>query len=507
MEKSQLRSGVLLSYVNLIISSIIPFIYTPVMLRMLGQAEYGLYSLSASTVSYLSLLGFGFGSTIIRYVAKYRAEENKEAEEKVFGFFLLLYCALAALVMVCGICVATHTEFIFHQGLSVNEIKKMKRLILIMTANSALTFPLSVVSAIIIAHERYVFRKLVDMISTVAAPITNIVALYLGYASVGMAVAATILQITMLPINSIYCFKNLKIYPKFSILPRSLIKEMFGFSAFIFIGSIVDMLFWSTDKVILGMLASSTVVAIYNIGSTFNTMVMNLSTSISGVLTPKITGMVVKDVGAKQLTDLFIRVGRLQFIIIALIVAGFTVFGQDFIFLWAGKEYGDAYWVAILTMFPLSIPLIQNTGLTIVVAQNKHRFRSIVYLIIAVINAISTYFIVPHMGMIGAALCSCIAYLLGQGLVMNIYYDKVTGIDIALFWSNIMRLAIIPITMLCVGLVIRRYIVFDNWNIFLLGVIVFTSIYAVTMYVFALNDYEKQIFGGLIGKIKSIKTN
>ena len=137
MEKSQLRSGVLLSYVNLIISSIIPFIYTPVMLRMLGQAEYGLYSLSASTVSYLSLLGFGFGSTIIRYVAKYRAEENKEAEEKVFGFFLLLYCALAALVMVCGICIATHTEFIFHQGLSVNEIKKMKRLILIMTAKAA----------------------------------------------------------------------------------------------------------------------------------------------------------------------------------------------------------------------------------------------------------------------------------------------------------------------------------------------------------------------------------
>ena len=90
---------------------------------------------------------------------------------------------------------------------------------------------------------------------------------------------------------------------------------------------------------------------------------------------------------------------------------------------------------------------------------------------------------------------------------MNIYYDKVTGIDIALFWSSIMRLAIIPTTMLCVGLVIRRYIVFDNLNIFLLGVIVFTSIYAVTMYVFALNDYEKQIFGGLIGKIKSIKTN
>ena len=51
------------------------------MLDMLGQAEYGLYSLAHSAVAYLSLLSFGFGSTIIRYIAKYNAEGNKEAEE------------------------------------------------------------------------------------------------------------------------------------------------------------------------------------------------------------------------------------------------------------------------------------------------------------------------------------------------------------------------------------------------------------------------------------------
>ena len=39
--KDQLKIGVLLSYLNLAISSIIPFVYTPVMLRILGQNEYG----------------------------------------------------------------------------------------------------------------------------------------------------------------------------------------------------------------------------------------------------------------------------------------------------------------------------------------------------------------------------------------------------------------------------------------------------------------------------------
>ena len=87
--KNQLRSGVILSYINLGISSLIPFVYTPVMLDMLGQAEYGLYSLANSVVGYLSLLSFGFGSTIIRYIAKYRAEKNQREVEKAYGFFLV----------------------------------------------------------------------------------------------------------------------------------------------------------------------------------------------------------------------------------------------------------------------------------------------------------------------------------------------------------------------------------------------------------------------------------
>ena len=262
MKVNQLRSGVILSYINLGISTLIPFIYTPIMLRMLGQAEYGLYSLSSSAVAYLSLLSFGFGSTIIRYIAKYRAENNKEAEEKAYGFFLLLYCALAVLVMSCGIIISQNVEPIFHKGLNINELAKMRKLILIMTFNSALSFPISVFSSMITAHEKYIYRKLIDMIATIVAPLANLVALYMGYASVGMAIAASVIQFTMLPLNMVYCFKKLNLKPKFSILPKAIIKEMLGFSVFVFLGSIVDMLFWATDKVILGMLASSAAVAI-----------------------------------------------------------------------------------------------------------------------------------------------------------------------------------------------------------------------------------------------------
>lgn len=499
--KNQLRSGVYLSYLNLAISFLIPFVYTPVMLDLLGQAEYGLYSLANSVVGYLSLLSFGFGSTIVRYLSKCRAEGNTRELEKTYGFFLMLYSVLGTLVLAGGVILSLNVENIFEQGLTASEITKMRTLVLIMALNVALSFPLSVFSSVAIAHERYFFRKIMDIISTAAGPIANLVALYLGHGSVGMALAGTVVQFLLAPISVGYCFRNLKLRPRFARMPGSLIREMVGFSVFVFIGSIVDMLFWATDKVILGMLASSVAVAIYNVGGTFNNIVMQLSTSISGVLVPKITGMVITDTPKEEWSNLFIRVGRLQFLIIGLIISGFSVFGRAFVDLWAGPEYADAFWVAVLTMFPLCIPLIQNTGLSIVVAQNKHQFRSIVYLIIAIANVISTYLIVPYMGIIGAALCSCVSYLLGQGIIMNVYYYKVTGLDIPRFWESILRMAIIPGTMMVAGLFVLEHIVLDSWLTFLVGVLVYTCIYALLMYRFAMNNYEKDIIRKPLGKI------
>lgn len=499
--RNQLRTGVVLSYLNLGISCVIPLIYTPIMLRMLGQAEYGLYSLANSVISYLTLLTFGFGTTITRYLSKYRAEGNKTAVEKTVGLFLALYGAVALLVLVVGTVVSFNVEPIFQKGLTEAEIEKVHILILIMTFNTALSFPLSVFSSVITSYEKFIYRKLVDMISTVAAPVFNLIALYLGFASVGMALASTALQILMLPLNVGYCLRVLGVRPRFGKVEGQLLKEMLGFSVYVFLGTLVDLLFWSTDKIILGMLAGSVAVAVYNVGGTFNQMVINLSTSISGVLTPRITGMVVLNRPREEISDLFIRVGRLQYLVIALIISGFTVFGQTFIRLWAGTEYAEAYWIAILTMFPLCIPLIQNTGVSIITAQNKHKFRSLVYLAIAVLNVISTYLIVPYLGGIGAALCSCLSYLLGQGLIMNLYYYKVTQIDIPRFWKNIGSMSVVPALLMAAGLGWNHFFTLDGWGEFLAGVIVFAAVYCLLMYKTSMNSYEKNVVRAPVCKL------
>ena len=493
MKHNQLRIGVLLSYANLALGMIIPLFYTPIMLKMLGQAEYGLYSLSSSVISYLSLLTLGFGSTIVRYISKYRAENDQASLEKAYGFFLTLYCGVGIVAMLVGVLIQFNIEHIFDQGLSLMEIQKMRTLVLIMSFNTALSFPISVFSAVIASHERFFYEKLLNILSTAMGPIANLTALYLGHASVGMAVASTILQLVFMPMKVVYCCRVLKLKPRFGKLPGALIREMVGFSFFTFLATLVDMLFWATDKVILGMLAGTAAVAIYNVGGTFNTIVIGLSTSISGILVPRITGMVVNQTPKSEWTNLFIRVGRLQFLIIGLIISGFSVFGRPFLILWAGPEYAGAFWVAVLTLFPLCVPLIQNTGLCIITAQNKHQFRSVVYLIIAIVNVVSTYLVVPRFGYIGAAVCSCAAYVVGQGFVMNIYYYKVTGLDIPLFWKNILKMAVIPGIQMAAGLFLAERFPLTNWFTFFAGVAAYSIVYALLMYFLVMNDYEKDI--------------
>lgn len=490
---NQMKAGVVLTYVNMGVGTLIPMFYTPVMLRILGQNEYGLYSLSNSVISYLSLLSFGLGGTIVRYIAKYRAEGKKNELEHIAGMSIMLYSFLAFLVIFVGIILSFNSTYIFQQGLTAGEQEKIRILIIIMSFNTAISFPISVFSSIVMAYERYIYRQCVNIFSTILAPCANLVALYLGYTSIGLAVSSTVLQVLMLPLYAGYCYKVLDVHPRFKNPPFHLLREILGFSLFVFLGSLVDLLFWSTDKVILGMLAGTSAVAVYNIGSQFNSMMTNLSTAFTSVLTPKTTIMAARNASDKEMTDLFIKVGRLQYILISLVLSGFIVFGRQFIILWAGNEYEDAYVIALVTLIPLSIPLIQNTGYSILLAENKHRFRSVVYLIIAIINIISTYCVVPRWGGIGAAVCSGLSYVLGQGIIMNIYYYKVIGLDIPKFWKNIFRLSVVPIIMLLIGIYGVSKVTLNGWGSLFAGIIVYSVIFVFAVYFTGMNTYEKDI--------------
>lgn len=488
--KNQLKAGAIISYVNLLIGNIIPFIYTPIMLRMLGQAEYGLYGIANSVMGYIGLLNFGIGGTIVRYLSKYRAENNREQEARVAGLFIKIYSVVCGLILVAGLAFSANVE-VYGRSLSGQEVETLRVLVVLMTLNTALFLPFSVFNSVVIAYERYIFSKLVGMLSTVAAPALNIVLLYCGLGSVGLVISSTVLHAITYGLYAWYALCRLKLRPSFRKAEPGLLREILKFSSFVFLASIVDTLYWTTDKLIIGWAKGTRDTAVYNIGATFNAYVTSLSSAVSGLLVPKLTKMVVKDAPKEEFTRIFIKVGRLQFIIISFIVSAFVAFGRQFIALWAGPEYSLSYYVALLTMIPVTIPLIQNTGINILYAMNKHQFRSVVYTCIAVANAVLTFLWVESYGIIGAAMATCLAYVVGNILIINWYYHKKIGIDIPLFWKNIIKMSPIMFVVGTAAWFALDGLKVDNWLTFFLAAATYTVFYFLLAYRFMMNQYER----------------
>ena len=498
-ETNQLKAGVILSYLNLSIGMVVPLLYTPIMLRLMGQAEYGLYQLSNTITGYLSLLSLGMGNAILRYLMKYHAAGDRDMFCRTAGLFQAVYGIIAGLTVLVGVVLTRFTDVLFAEGLSAAEIQKMNILLLIMAVGTGLSFLGSVYNGIIYCHERHIFQKVVGIVGTIVLPVANLVGLYLGYASIGLAVIGVTLSALTQLLNVWYCYRKLDIMLCFRQLPWYLLKEIIPFSLFLFLSMVADMLFWAVDKVFIGALMGTAAVAVYNIGVTFQSIMQNMNGAISGVFAPRVNAIVFSGKPISENSDLLIRIGRVQYLILSLILSGFVVFGKCFLALWAGAGYEEAYTVALLTMFPMCVPLIQNVAFNTLLALNRHQFRSVMYITMAVINAVSTYLLIPVMGIIGAALCTCIVVLLGQGLILNIYYNKKIGLDIARFWTNILKLTVVPAALATA----MKLISFEFSNIWklLIGMVAYTGMFCVLSWLFSMNQYEKGLILGLVRKL------
>ena len=497
-----------MSYLNMALGTLIPMFYTPLMLELLGQNEYGLFKLSSTVTSYLSLISFGVGSAVVRYLVKYKAEGDKEGEQKMFGLFNVIFTVIAAITLIAGIIISICVPFVYSNSLSADELGTMQLLVVILSINTAISFSATAYTGVVTCHERFVFLQFINIISTVITPVANIIVLLLGYKSIGMTLASLVLNIVTRIIYVIYVRESIKIKPIYKKMPTHLIKELLVFSFWIFVSQLVNQLYASTDTMIIGAVpALATVgVAVYNIGATFNSMMLSFTSGISNVLTPKVNTIVFGGGNEEELTDLLIRFGRLQAYIVALVCSGFIVFGQDFIALWAGTGYEEAYWVALFTMIPSCIPLMQSVALNIIVAQNRHRFRALVFLSVALVNVVGTMIAVNYWGIIGAAAVSGVAYLIGPCFIMNWYYWKRIKLNIPRFWKSIANIFITPLIIGVAFSVINIFVDFNNWGFIFLAIGIYTVLFIVMSWLIAMNDYEKDIFTGPVkAVVKKLK--
>ena len=490
---SERKIGIILSYINIIIQTVINFLYVPLLLYYMGQSEYGLYQLMGSIIAYFSIMDFGLTSATIRTYIKYKVENKYKQVENFLAMTQRIYICICILAVIIGCILYNFIDKIFNNSLTVSEIISAKYIFILLLLNIVITF------LVIAANEKFLFMKGIETVQLILQPFTVLLVMQAAPTAFAMVCVMTAINFILTGIRMYYCYNKINMKMKYFYWDKSAFNEMKTLALSVFIVTIVDQIFWKTNQIILGIISGTAVVAIYSIASLIYMNYMTLSTTISGVYLPKINKLVAERVSDSVLSNEFLKVGRIQYYLLALVLSSFIIFGKEFIILWTNENFIDAYYITIVIILPFTVNLIQNIGNCIMQAKNVYNFRAYVYLGVGIFNLILAIPAAKYYGGIGCASVSGIALFVSNGLIMNWYFKKYLNIDIKTFWKQILKITISVILCSFIGILLNYILGIGSVSILIIKLLIYTLIYLIIMWITSFNKDEKM----LVIKLKS----
>jgi O-antigen/teichoic acid export membrane protein len=498
---NQRKVGVILSYINMFLGIVLGLINVKIILHFVSLGDYGVYVLLGSLIAVMGVLDLGFAGTMIRYYTKSLTLEDKVKQENTLATGTLIYGAIALIVIVSSIVIYPLIQTLYKVSFTASELVLVSKLYFVMIINFVLSISTNVYNAAITAHERFVFINLLDVVKAIMNPILVYVLLFYTKSVMTVVIIHTTINILGIIVKIIYAHTKLKIKIKLHFFDKELFAAITTFAFFIFLNMIMDRIYWQTDNLILGAVAGSVAIAIYGNASALTRYYLNFSSQIASVFLPKITTISAKTDDMTELNGIFLKVGRIQYIIIMLILSGFIIFGKEFIIAWVGPRFIQAYDFALILMIPLVVPLIQNTGISILQAKNKHRFRSIVYFFIAVLNFALSIPLAKLYGGYGCAAATAGSLIIGQWVIINIYYKNKIGLEIGKFFKSIAMMSLPMVIVGVLGFYINTFMIVDGFLLLVPKILVYAVIYFLIVGKFSFNDYERGTFLGLFNKV------
>ena len=470
------------------------------MIRQIGVSDYGLYSLIAAFLSYF-FIDFGLGSAIARFIAKFRAEGNERKIKIMLGVTTRIYLLLDFIILFVLTVVYFFLSNIFAELLP-SEVEKLKVVYLIAGFFSLASFPFMPVSGALIAYERFFVLKFAELLQKILIITFMVIALFMGRGLFALIFINGIVGFSIKLFQFFYIKKkeNLKINLRFFDL--NMAKELFTFSSWIFVVGIAQRLLLNIVPTILGILSGSQQIAIFAIALTIENYIFTFANALNGLFLPKVTRMAVKNSNRDEISNLMIRVGRIQLIILGLIIGGVVVFGKSFIKLWIGNDFIQSYYVLLFLALPSIIHLTQQIALELMYAVNEIKYRAILFILAAIISVIIGVILAPTLGALGTAIGVGTALVLCHEIGLNIVYSKVLKLDVRRFFESVHFKMFWPILVSGgAGVLGQFFYKIDNWLSFILSTSVFVLIYIAIVWNFVMNKDEKSIVFNIISRL------
>lgn len=503
--KDQKKLGVILSYFNTAINMLISVFFTPFLISTLGDAEYGLYRVIQSFAGQFAIMTFGMSTLVSRNIVYFNELQKKKEKENFLAMALIISFVLVGILLIIAGCMYPFVDNIFANSFNSSEIVTAKKLFVLFILNVAVTILNDYFAGMLTGHEKFAISNGIKTLNRILRVVILIILLNVGCTSVSIIATDLLLMVAMLMFNMIFGLGKLKEKIRYYYLDKAMLKTTLLFSGAIFLQAIINQVNSNLDNFILGIMVDTKTVAMYSIALTVYTTYGGITTVVSGVFAPKATRMIVNGATAEDLTNLVSRTGRYQFMIAAAILAGFTLFGENFIKIWVGASYLPAYGIILILIIPMTIPLIESVTNSILDAKLKRMSRSIVLCVMALINIVTSVILIKIFGYIGAAYGTALSVIIGHCIIMNIYLKKEIGLMVIKMFRDIFK-GLLPsaIVSMIISIPLSVFLP-DTMVMFVIKAVCFMIIYSCIVYKFGMNETEKNLVRKTINRIKRRK--
>lgn len=285
----RIAKNTLLLYVRMLFMMAVNLYTSRVILQTLGVEDFGIYNVVGGVVAMFSVISGSLSAAISRFITYELGKGDKEKLMKIFSSSVTIQIGLGLIILLLAEAIGiwflnTKMTIPINRMYAANWVFQL----------SILTFIINLISvpynAAIIAHERMsafayisileVIAKLVIVYLLLISPIDKLI-----FYAILMAVVALIIRF----VYGYYCKRHFEECTYHFVFDRELLKKMFGFAGWNFIGATSAVLRDQGGNIVINLFCGPTVNAARGIAYQVNNAISGFVNNFMMALNPQIT--------------------------------------------------------------------------------------------------------------------------------------------------------------------------------------------------------------------------
>lgn len=481
----------------MLLTMVVSLYTSRVILKTLGVEDYGIYNVVGGVVAMFSVISGSLSAAISRFLTYELGKGDKEALKHIFSSAVTIQFTLGLIILILAEALGT---WFLNEKMNIHESRMY-------AANwvfqlSIITFIVNLVSipynAAIIAHERmsafaYISileasTKLLIVYMLLISPIDRLI-----FYAILMAFVALIIRI----VYGYYCKHHFEECTYQFIFDKDLLKRMFGFAGWNFIGASSAILRDQGGNIIINLYCGPAVNAARGIAYQVNTAVQGFVTNFMTALNPQITKTFASG-DREYMKVLMFQGSRLSFYMLLLLSAPIMLNTHYILVLWLKlvPEHTVGF-VRLVLAFAMS-ESISSPIVTGMLATGKIKRYQMVVGFLQMMNLPISYIFMlngfaPEIVFVIAIIISQLCLI--ARLCMAHY---ALGISLMHFFNQV-YLNVIAVT--CISIIIPTIIVFilqESFYSFVLSSLISVICTLLTIYFIGCNKKERMFINGKI---------